>query len=168
VIGFLRVVGVVNAAVWFGASFFFTVQVGPAFFSEPMLRLLSRPYAGAAAQVVLERYFWLHQICGGVALLHLAAEWLYMGKAAPRWVIALLGGMLVLSVLGAHGIQPKLQGLHRTIYTAGQLPARRELARRSFRVWHGWSQALNLVLVGGVFVYLLRVTRPPETSRFLP
>jgi len=67
VIGFLRFVGVVMTAVWFGASSFFTFFVGPAFFSMKMLDMLgvanvqsSRAYVGAAAQIVINRYFVLH------------------------------------------------------------------------------------------------------------
>jgi hypothetical protein len=56
-IGILRFIGIANAAVWFGSLIFFTVVVGPAFFSEGMINLfgagnpqVGRAYASAAAR----------------------------------------------------------------------------------------------------------------------
>ena len=162
----LRIVGVINAAIWFGACVFFTFGVGPAFFSDAMLALLGRPHAGAAAQVVLQRYFLVHQICGVIGLAHLVAESLYLGRPIMRWTLSLLAAVFVLGLVGGYGIQPKLRTLHRSMYTPSNPPALREAAQKSFRVWHGVSQGLNLVVVAGVLVYLLRVTRLSDTSRY--
>ncbi len=162
----LRGVGVVNAALWFGSTLFFTFLVGPAFFSEAMLGLLTRPYAGAAAQIVLERYFVLQLVCGVVALVHLIAETVYLGRPLLRWTFSLLAAVFVLGLVGGFGIQPKLNNLHRTMYHPASSSEERAAAGRSFRVWHGVSQGLNLAVLVGVTVYLLRVTRPNDTSRF--
>ena len=69
---FLKWVGLLNAAIWLGATLFFTFAVGPAFFSEktwalfgwPQNVLAAKYYAGAVAQVVLERYFLMQHLCG--------------------------------------------------------------------------------------------------------
>jgi len=166
VIGFLRFVGVANAAVWFGASIFFTFSVGPAFFSAKMINLLTRPYAGAAAQLIIERYFLVQQVCGALALLHLVAEWLYMGKPLQRLTLWLLLGISSLSLLGGYSLQPKLRAFHRTIYGAGSPPQQVDQARQSFKLWHATSQALNLVILSGVAVYLWRVTTPDSSYRY--
>jgi hypothetical protein len=166
VIGFLRILGVANAAVWFGATLFFMFVVGPAFFSEQMLALLGRPHAGAAAQVVLERYFLMHQVCGGLALIHLVAEWLYMARPLNRLTLWLLFGLLGLGLAGGYAIQPRLQNWHREMYGPASTPARREAAGKSFRSWHGMSQVLNLLVLGGVGLYLWRVVTPPNSYRF--
>src|SRR6266699_4165311 len=113
---------------WFGASIFFTFSVGPAFFSDKMVGLLTRPYAGAAAQIVIERYFLFHELCGMVALVHLVAEWLYMGKPLQRLTLWLLLGISVLGLLAGYSLQPKLRKLHRTIYGSGSTPAQIEQA----------------------------------------
>ncbi len=165
-IDILRFVGIANAAVWFGSGIFFTLAVGPAFFSDSMLNLLGRPHAGAAAQIVLERYFLLHQICGAVALVHLLAEWIYMGRPLKRLTLFLIGGLLILGFLGGYGLQPKLQALHRTMYAPGPSTEQREEAGKSFKTLHGVSQILNLVVMGGVLVYLWRVTTPTSSYRF--
>ncbi len=57
VIGFLRFIGLTNAAVWFGAAVFFTFVGGPAFFSPEMKHLLPPPYNGAAAELMIARVF---------------------------------------------------------------------------------------------------------------
>jgi hypothetical protein len=166
VIGFLRFVGVANAAVWFGASIFFTFSIGPAFFSDKMIGLLTRPYAGAAAQIVIERYYFFHELCGGVALAHLVAEWLYMGKPLQRLTLWLLLGIFALGLVGGHSVQPKLRALHRTIYGPGSTPQQIVEAKQSFKLWHAASQALNLVVLGGVAVYLWRATTPGSGYRY--
>ncbi len=165
-IGFLRFVGVANAAMWFGASIFFTFSVGPAFFSDEMIALLTRPYAGAAAQIVIERYFLFHELCGAVALVHLVAEWLYMGKPLQRLTLWLLLGILALGLVGGHILQPRLRALHRTIYGPGSTPQQIDQAKQSFKLWHAASQALNLVVLGGVAVYLWRATTPGSGYRY--
>ena len=165
-IGFLRVLGIANAAVWFGAAIFFTFVVAPAFFSDKMLSLLGRPHAGAAAQIVLERYFLLHQICGGVALLHVVAEWLYMGKPLQRLTLWLLIGVYGLGLVGGYALQPRLQGLHRTMYGPGATDEQRQQATRSFNTLHGLAQVVNLVVMAGVAVYLWRVTVPGNSYRY--
>ena len=165
-IGFLRFVGVANAAVWFGASIFFTFSVGPAFFSDKMIGLLTRPYAGAAAQIVIERYFLFHELCGAVALAHLVAEWLYMGKPLQRLTLWLLLGIFAFGLVGGHSLQPKLRALHRTIYGPGSTSQQIVQAKQSFKLWHAASQALNLVVLGGVAVYLWRATTPGSGYRY--
>lgn len=172
-IGFLRFVGVANAAVWFGATIFFTFVVGPAFFSDDMIQLLGganeevgRAYAGFAAEIVIRRYFSLHLICAGIALSHLLAEWLYMGKPLQRWTLWLLLSVLGLGLLGAYGFQPKLHGHHRTMYDQEASFEQRQQAAASFRHWHGASQVLNLVVLAGVAAYLWRVTTPGSGYRY--
>ena len=164
-IGLLRFVGVGNAAMWFGASIFiFWLQ--PAFFSDEMIRLLTRPYAGAAAQIVIERYFVFHELCGVVALTHLVAEWLYMGKPLQRLTLWLLLGIFALGLVGGHSLQPKLRILHRTIYRPGSTPQQIEQAKQSFKLWHAVSQSLNFVVLVGVAVYLWRATTPGSGYRY--
>jgi uncharacterized membrane protein YjgN (DUF898 family) len=166
-IGVLRIVGLLNVAVWLGASVFFTLAVGPAFFSESMLRLLGRPHAGAAAQLVLERYFIMHQICAGVALLHLVGEGVYLGRMIHRWTLGLLLVLLGFSLVAGYIIQPQLRSLHLTMYRPGLAVEEQETAGRSFRILHGVSQLINLAMLAGVLVYVVRLTKAPtETPRY--
>ena len=172
-IGFLRFLGVANAAVWFGSAIFFTFAVGPGFFSDRMVTMLGsgnpevgRVFAGAAVQLVLERYFILHQMCGLIAILHVVAEWLYMGKPLQRLTLWLLLGIFALGLVGSYGLQPRLQTLHRTSHAPGPPTEQRERAKRTFKALHAVSQILNLIVTAGVMVYLWRVTTPSNGYRY--
>src|SRR5436190_8946410 len=107
VIAFLRFIGIVNAAVWFGAALFFSFGIAPAFFTPEMKRLFGDFYCGLIAQAVLERYFVLHYCCGALALVHQLAEWVYLGKALQRFTFGLLLAILTLSLTGGLWFQPK-------------------------------------------------------------
>jgi hypothetical protein len=166
VVAFLRFLGVLNASVWFGAIIFFTFAVGPAFFSEAMLQLLGRPHAGAAAQVVLERYFGLQQWCAGLALTHLIAEWLYTGKPFQRLTLLLLMFLFTSGMIGGYVLQPRMKELHLKMYAVQTPQTIKDTSARSFRILHGTSMAMNLIVLLGVSGYLWQVTRPSVNTRF--
>jgi hypothetical protein len=170
VIGFLRCIGVLNAAIWFGAGVFFTLGVGPAIFSKEMeglLQLYYKPYSGIIAQMVIARYFTLSIICGIVALIHLLAEQFYFGRAPQKRWLSLLVALLALSLLGGCLLQPKMKDWHRLRYDAKTPPQTRETVTHSFQVWHGISQAANLLMLTGLGFYLVRVGNPPDSTRFI-
>jgi hypothetical protein len=172
VIFLLRLIGIINAAVWFGAAVFFMLVAAPALFSPEMKTLLGRPHAGAAAQIVVDRYFILNQVCGVIALLHLVTDWLYTGKPLQRYLLGLVGGLLALGLLGGQWLEPKLKGLHREMFVAGNsftrepVTPRQKEAEKSFKLWHGVAQGLNLIAMGGLLVYLWRATDPTHAPRF--
>ena len=172
VIGFLRFVGILNAAVWFGAAIFFTFGAGLAPFSQEMKTLLgpnNYPYfSGAIAQILIARYFHFQLVCGVVAVLHLLAEWLYLGKLPRKLQVGVLIGLCAAALLGGgYWLQPKLKALHAIKYGVNTRPEIREAADRSFRAWHGVSQVVNLLLVGGLAAYLWRAANPSDPTRFV-
>jgi len=164
VLGFLRFIAITNAAVWFGASVFFTFGVGPAFFSADMKALLGEQaypvYSGAVALIVIERFFLLQNICGAVALVHLFAEWLYAGRPLSRLNLGLLGVLFALGLLGGLGLQPHMKALHRVKYAVQSTAAERETAAHAFRLWHGVSQAANLGVMAAILFHLVQVSQP--------
>ena len=170
-LSFLRLFGVTVAAVWFGATVFFTFFVGPAFFTPEMKQLFPPPYNGAVAELVLGRYFILHYLCGFLALAHLGAEWMYSGKEPPRVTVWLVGGVLGLSLLGGLWLQPKLKQLQRVKYAEQyRLPAtgqQREVAAKAFGFWHAVSSTMNLLILGALWLYLVRVIQTGEGPRFV-
>ncbi|MBI3852674.1 MAG: DUF4149 domain-containing protein [Verrucomicrobia bacterium] len=167
---FLRFVGVVNAGVWLGAALFLTLGAGPAFFSPEMKSLLGPRafpvYSGAVAQIVIERYFVLQYWCAIIALAHLIAEGLYTGKALEKFTLTLLLGLFSLSLIGGYWLQPKLKRLHATKYQAAT-PELRDQAARSFRGWHGLARVADVVMMGGLLVYLWRSLNRPDAPRFV-
>lgn len=159
--GLLRFIGLVNAAVWFGAALFFTIAVGPAFFSDEMLAIFgsaqapySRAWAGLVAMVVLKRYFLWHYVCAAIGLVHLLAEAAYLGRPLARWRTGLLLGIAVLGLSGGLWMQPKLKELHTAKYNPQLKAEERAQAGVSFAVWHGVSQATNLLMTAGLLAFL--------------
>lgn len=161
----------VNAAVWLGAAVFFTFAGGPAVFSDDMKTLLgpnNYPYfSGAIAQVLIARYFKLQLVCGAIAVVHLFAEWLYLGRPLRRFGSYLLVLLVAFSLAGSIWMQPKMRSLHHAKYTAATAQDR-EAAASALRVWHGAAQGVNLLLLAGLVVYLWRVAHPEEITRFVP
>jgi hypothetical protein len=171
VIGFLRFVGILNASVWFGTAIFFSFGVGLAPFSPEMKTLLGQnnyPYfSGAIAQILIARYFQFQVACGLVAVLHLMAEWLYLGKFPQKLQLGLLVGLCSAALLGGYWLQPRMKALHAIKYGLNTRPEMRQAADRSFEAWHGVSQVVNLLMVGGLALYLWRVANPPDQARFV-
>ena len=170
-IGFLRFVGILNGAVWFGSAIFFTFVVGLVPFSEQMKALLgpnNYPYfSGAIAEIYLERYLGCQVICAAVAGLHLLAEWLYLGKSPARLQVGLLIALASVALLGGLWLEPKMKALHATKYGLNTPPEIRAAADRTFRAWHGVSEVVNLLMVGGLTVYLWRATNPSDPTRYV-
>lgn len=170
--GVLRFIGVINAAIWLGGAVFFTLSAGPAFFSPDMAAALGlgdtnfRYYAGKIAQVLLSRYFHFHLTCAVIAWLHLLAEWLYLGRPSRRFSFGLIAALFTITLIGGNVLQPKLHRLHEIRYS-NALPVEREAARKSFGLWHGISQVLNVLVIGGLTVYLWRAANPSDTPRFI-
>jgi hypothetical protein len=171
VIGFLRFVGILNAAVWFGGAVFFTFWSGRAPFSPEMKALLgpqNYPYfSGAIAEILIARYFNLQFTCSIIAILHLLAEWLYLGRFPQNARLALLLGLCLAVLAGGYWLQPRMKALHAIKYAQNQPLRLRESASRSFRAWHGISMGVNLLLVAGLAVYLWRVANPSDEMRFV-
>src|SRR5262245_16523495 len=171
----LRFIGVLNAAVWLGAALFFTCAVAPAFFTDEVQKLFHGPFwPGVMAQRILDRYFYLQQICGVIAVVHQIAEWFYLGRTLQRLHVALLGGLLVIGFAGGFWLQPRLQRLHLVKYNmdaqyqpAAYSTAERVAAMKSFSRWHGVSLALNFCSLAGLAVYFWRVTHPSDDLRVL-
>lgn len=165
-VGLLRIIGILNASVWFGSVIFFTFAAAPAFFSDEMTQLLGRPHAGAAAQLLVHRYFIVQQWCAAIALAHLIGEWLYTGRPFHRLNLLILMALFMLGLLGGYVLQPRMKELHLKMYAVQTSPEVKASARRSFGILHGTSMMMNLLVISGVLVYLWQVTKPVNTARF--
>ncbi len=158
--------GVLNASIWFGALLFFTLGAGPAFFSDEMIQLLTKPYAGASAQIIIERLFNLQLICSVIAVIHLLGEWLYTGRPFPKWTAVVLVTLLVLGLFGSNQLQPKLKALHVQKYSPRSTPEQKQEAALAFSKWHGISQSANLLVLLGTLFYLWQMTMNLPPQRF--
>ena len=166
--GFLKFVGVVNAAIWLGGALAFTLVVVPGFFSPAMLGLLPKSHAGAAAQIIIERCFVLQHVCGFIGILHALAGWLYLGRPLRSLTNYLLVIVFCLGLIGSVGIAPKLRQLHLQKYGVRSTPAERAAADHTFKMYHGLARVLDLIAIGGIAVYFWRVTYASDTARYAP
>ncbi len=164
---FLRLIGVINAAVWLGASVTMVCAVAPAFFSSAMLRLLPLSHSGAAELIIAQHGFVLQYFCGAIALGHLVVEWIYAGKALRRWPTYLVGGLLGLALLGGQVLQPKLQRLHLEMYGVRSTRQQRERAGAAFRSWQLVVHAANVLTIFGLATYVWQVTSTGIAPRFV-
>jgi hypothetical protein len=171
VIGLLRFVGFLNAAVWFGSLVFFVFLAEPATGSSSMQELLglrSFPYfSRAICELLASRCFILFLLCALVAMLHTGAEWLYFGKYPKRFWLALIFALFLGGLAQAYGLQPKLQTTLLAQFRPGSRPEEQQAAASSFRSWHLLSTTLNVLLLAGLGVYLWRVANPPDEMRFV-
>jgi hypothetical protein len=165
VLFFLRLTGITTAALWFGAAVFFSTAIWPAFSSEAMAKILPPSHSGAAAEILLARYFSLQYWLGGVALCHLVLEWLYAGKSLQRYSLYLVVGLLGLSLFNGHVVEPRLRKLHLEIYGRRSTPQQREQASGSFRVWSSVVHVSQLIAVVGLWAYLWDVSSAGKQSQ---
>lgn len=161
----LRYLALLNAAVWLGATVFFTLAAGPAFFGPEMSAFLPPPYRARVAELVIARLFTLQQVCGGVAVTLLVLECVRAGRWVQRWHLGLAGALLGLSLLAGNALAPHMHRLQQVRYAPESSEADREAAVAAFRRWHGFSQVMNLLVMAGLGLHLWAVSRVPETPR---
>ncbi len=128
----------------------------------------SFPYFSVAvSQVIAARFFGLFLVCAILAMLHVGAEWLYFGKYPRRFWLILIFGLFLGGLAQVYGLQPKLKNLLLVQHSSNFRPELREAAIHSARAWHVVSTGLNLLMLGGLGIYLWRVANPPDEMRFV-
>jgi hypothetical protein len=75
--------------------------------------------------------------------------------------------MLVFTLVADYWLQPKMRSLHKLKYAQNYSSVQRDAAARSFGMWHGIAMTVNLFMLGGLVVYMVQMSRPPETARFV-
>ncbi len=171
---FLRFIGIANAAVWFGAAFFLTVLAAPAVFSPELKRLFGQAHLGLVAQAVVGAFLVLQYWCAGIAILHQLAEWVYLGKRLQRFTLGLLVVLYGLGLIEGLWLQPRMKHWHQVKYSTELYrqelypPAQKTEAARMFKLAHGVSMAFDLVTLGGLAIYLWRLSQPANGPRFVP
>ncbi len=171
----IRFIGVLNAAIWLGASVFFTFAAQGTFFSPEAKATGLHPFwPGLFAQLMIGKYFQLQSICAAIAIVHLLAEWVYLGRALHRLTAGLLVVLFLIGLIGGLVLQPKMREMHLVKYSMSpdykpvQMPTERRLeAQASFSRWHGVAMGINLVVLGCLVFYFWRVTHPPDNLRFV-
>ena len=173
VIRFLKFVGMTNAAVWLGAAVFLALGVEPGVFSTETLGFLKKPfydYFSVVMDGIIRTHFLYFslKVCGVVALMHLMAEWLYLGRRVPRPSLSLVIGLIALVLLNCLWLQSHLFGLHEARFkTQTSRPAAQQGLQQSFDRWQRVSMAGDALMIGGLAFYLWRVAREDDPLRFV-
>jgi hypothetical protein len=161
---FIRIFGILNAAVWFGAGIFFTFVVAPGFFSNEMLALFGGPqsfyskaYAGAANIIILKRYYHFQYFCGAVAFLHIVLEWLILGQFFNKFKLWLLVLICSLNIMNGIFMMPAMKQLQIQKYDLKTTNAQRLGAESSFRILHGMSWGVNAIVLVSTGIYLINL-----------
>src|SRR5262245_63523328 len=88
---------------------------------KELLGQKNSPYFTVAiGQLLGAKYLHLFVACSIVSLLHLAAEWLYLGKYPHKLWLTLLIGLWLGGVVQGYVIQPRLKEMHRVQFTHPQ------------------------------------------------
>jgi hypothetical protein len=162
-------------SLWLGTGIGVAFVAIPVVFGAPIKNTLPPGEAGRVAQAILLRLFQWQVGFAGLAGLLYGIETLRDPVTAGRLRAWLLPPLCAMALVALAWVHPMLARIHAERYQLGTPePRRRELAAR-FGVWHGVSQAGNLmILVGvlacwqnlsqGVGTYAARKTRDPRSG----
>lgn len=156
----LRFIGVINAAVWLGSAVFVTIGL-PVVFGKEVATYVQRPQVGIVAENILARYTVVQYWCVGIALCHLFAEHLLLGRKLSARMLSVLLGLLAVALINGLWLQPKMRDLHKAKYW-GTVEATRAEADKNFRRLHGVSQPANLLVIAALVIYVWNVSRSPN------
>jgi hypothetical protein len=170
VIGFLRALGLLNAAVWFGAAVFFSLVALPAIQSEETRTLLGPKnfpfFSVALGQILAGRFFYLFSACSIVAVLHLVAEWLYLGRIPRRIWVGVLLTLFAIGIVSGSWLLPNLRESNVARHRAGVRPEQQEAAETAYATAATIFRLLNIALILGLGAYVWKVGNPPISTRF--
>lgn len=162
-IGSLRTLGVLNAAIWFGSAASMVLFASPSLHSAAMLTLLGPkhyPYfSDAITQILLTRWFHWQIVFGVIALIHFFGERLYFGQTAIKFPPGLLMALLGIMLLDGTLIQSRCQR-----YLPAQIAVNlsAEAKARSTASFHAWDTAgafAHVLLAVGLGLYVLRLSQ---------
>ena len=163
-----------NAGVWLGATFFFTLSVGPALIVDDVQTILGpqnsnfvRYVSDVLWQNNLSALFYWHIVCALIALLHLVAEWLYLGRTPGGVWRLLLSVLLAAGLFGAIKLAPKIRELHGNMHAPGIKPEIRQEAAKAYHTWRAVFRAMNMLMIAGIAVYFWRAANPSDELRFV-
>ncbi len=123
------------------------------------------PYFSVAIyQILAVRYFHLFIVCSLLAVAHLAAEWLYLGKYPKRLWLGLILALTLFGLVQNYWLQPQLRSWNYLRFA--QRPTS-EPAGRAFRAWNAVSESGNVLVLLCLTVYLWRVANPSDPARFV-
>ena len=165
VVNGLRFIGLLNAAIWAGASIYFSFILAPTFDGGVLEEKLG--FLTKVIQLKLSKtYLTTHQVCAVVAIVHFLSEWLYSAKPLMKRGLYLSIALFTLALSAGQFIQPKMEKTYVVKFHAERDQSEdAEAAGRLFRFWNGTFKALNLALLGGVVFHFWLLSKPSRIMR---
>ncbi|MDG1892153.1 MAG: hypothetical protein P8L18_12655 [Verrucomicrobiota bacterium] len=163
----LRIIGIVNAALWFGSALFYIGCVRAEFQSDAMLKLLPPPFAEAAMHLILSGYLSLLLICSVIAVLQLWAEQWYTGRPVFRIRISMLLFMVFLAALLKFGIFPAMKNQHLRAYQPSAIAADAKEGMRTYRRLKIGFHCLHLFHIFGALSHVWYVSQSKSGYKLL-
>jgi hypothetical protein len=167
VLPLLRIIGIANAALWFGATLLFLICIRSGFQSPEMVELIPEPFAAAAMHVLLKHYIDLILLCALVALFQLCAIQWYQGRPIFRLRIGILIFLIIISALLKWNIYPMMQKHHLKAHQAGASNEDQRQGSKAYRTWKTGFYFLHLIILGGSLSHLLHVSNGANGYREL-
>jgi hypothetical protein len=167
VLPLLRIIGIANAALWFGATLLFLICIRSGFQSPEMVELIPEPFAAAAMHVLLKHYIDLIFICAWVALLQLCAIQWYQGRPVFSLRMGFLIFLIIISALLKWNIYPMMQNHHLKAHQTGASNEDRRQGSKAYRTWKTGFYFLHLIILGGSFSHLIHVSNGGNGHREL-
>ena len=170
----LRFIGVMNAAIWFGSAVFILIAA-QVFFSEDVRSTpLGRFWPGVMVSFVFQRFFLVQCVCGIIAIAHQLAEWVYLGRGMQRWLLALLGVLLLVGLIEGLAIQPRIRAMNLTRHSLNEkyaphrfTPAEIARAQAGFTTWHRVSFIIGITATVALGVFFWKIVNPGDNARFV-
>lgn len=155
-----------NAAVWLGGSLYHLLAVAPAFSSAGITWLIGDFYSGGVGLLVWQRFYALHYLCIGVALLHLVAEWVYLGRGISRLNGVTLCLLLSLTLAGNYQLDRVVAPAYFNRSNPKVASTERARAERVYPLWRMVWNTTNLALELGILFFTVRTLTIIQGPRF--
>ncbi len=163
----LRILGIANAALWFGATLLFLVCIRSGFQSAEMIKLLPGPFSEAAMHVLLSPYLNVVFLCSLVAVFQMWAIQWYQGRPIFHLRLSVLVSLILLSSFLKWGVFPAMQKQH---IRAHQTSASNEDQRKGAKAYRSWKTGfyfIHLMILGGSLSHLLYISQGESRYREL-
>lgn len=167
VLSVLRIIGIANSALWFGATLLFLICIRSVFQSEAMTDLIPVPFSEAAMHILLKNYLSVIFLCSCLAICQLWVIRWYQGRPIFYLRIYLLVILVVLSAILKWGLFPSMQEQHIKAYQKTATAEERQKGARSYRTWKTGFYFIHLIILGGSLSHLLHVTQGDNRYREL-
>jgi hypothetical protein len=163
----LRIIGIANAALWFGATLLFLICIRSGFQSSEMIELFPGPFSAAAMHILLKHYLNVIFACSLIAALQMWAIHWYQGRPIFQLRISILAALILLSALLKWGIFPTMQTQHISAHQTGASAEDQRKSAKAYRTWKTGFYFIHLIILGGSLSHLLYISQGESRYREL-